>query len=63
MRKILFLEVLVKLKFYNGFFLGEQQDDKDQYPDEPSSPDLLKRTRPSRACDLCRKKKVGNRSD
>lgn len=36
---------------------GEPGDDL-QEGDEPSSPDMPKKTRPARACDFCRKKKV-----
>lgn len=42
-------------------FAGEQHDDRSLDPDEPTTPELTKRTRPPRACDLCRKKKVGCR--
>lgn len=58
MRKI-FLEVPSLLLSLSNHLPSEELQEADiADPDEPSSPDLPKKTRPARACDWCRKKKV-----
>lgn len=39
--------------------LAEPRDDDFDEGEEPTTPEIQKKTRPSRACDNCRKKKVG----
>ena len=46
------------LSLSNHLPLEDLYDQDLRDPDEPSSPDLQKSTRPARACDLCRRKKV-----
>ena len=41
-----------------GDRIGEPQDDPFQEGEEITTPDLPKKTRPPRACDFCRRKKV-----
>jgi hypothetical protein len=45
----------------NSRFVGDR-DYNARDAEAPSSPDDQKKVRPSRACDNCRRKKVGNKS-
>jgi hypothetical protein len=46
-----------QVRFANSRYID---DDGEEFPegDIPSSPDTSKKTRPTRACDFCRRKKV-----